>query len=54
MTRSVTLTALALGLSLASTATAQPLVQARAHSGPSSAVPGVDLGRRPYRGRRHR
>lgn len=43
MTRSVTLTALALGLSLASTATAQPLVQARAHSGASSVVPGVDL-----------
>lgn len=43
MTRSVTLTALALGLSLASTATAQPLVQARAHSGPSSTAPGVDL-----------
>jgi hypothetical protein len=42
MTRSVTLTALALGLSLASTATAQPLVQARAHSG-ASVVPGVDL-----------
>jgi len=43
MTRSVTLTALALGLSLASTATAQPLVQARAHSGAGSAVPGSDL-----------
>ena len=43
MTRSVTLTALALGLSLASTATAQPLVQARAHSGAGSAVPGADL-----------
>jgi hypothetical protein len=43
MTRSVTLTALALGLTLASTATSQPLVQARAHSGPGSAVPGVDL-----------
>ena len=44
MTRSVTLTALALGLSLASMATAQPLVQARAHSGAGSALPpGADL-----------
>lgn len=43
MTRSVTLTALALGLSLAPTAMAQPLVQARAHSGAASVVPGVDL-----------
>ncbi len=42
MTRSVTLTALALGLSVAATATAQPLVQARAH-GLASIVPGVDL-----------
>lgn len=43
MTRSVTLTALALGLSLAPTAIAQPLVQARAHAGAASVVPGVDL-----------
>ncbi|BCS31306.1 hypothetical protein TBR22_A05060 [Luteitalea sp. TBR-22] len=43
MTRSVTLTALALGLSLAPTADAQPLVQARAHTGPSSVAPGVAL-----------
>jgi hypothetical protein len=43
MTRSVTLSALALGLSLASVADAQPLVQARAHSGPSSVTPGVAL-----------
>jgi hypothetical protein len=43
MTRSVTLTALALGLSLASTAMAQPLVQARAHSGAGSVMPGTDL-----------
>jgi hypothetical protein len=43
MTRSVSLTALALGLSLAPVATAQPLVQARAHAGTSSVVPGVDL-----------
>ncbi len=43
MTRTVSLSALALGLSLASLATAQPLVQARAHAGPASVVPGVDL-----------
>ena len=43
MTRSVTLTALALGLSLASTAMAQPIVQARAHSGTGSVLPGADL-----------
>ncbi len=43
MTRSVTLTALALGLSLAWTATAQPRVQARANSGASSGVPGMEL-----------
>ncbi len=43
MTRLVTLTALALGLSLAPTAMAQPLVQARAHAGASSVVPGVEL-----------
>lgn len=43
MTRSVTLTALALGLSLAPTAMAQPLVQARAHEGASSITPGVAL-----------
>ncbi len=43
MSRSVSLTALALGLSLASTATAQPLVQARAHTGGAAVAPGVDL-----------
>ncbi len=43
MSRTVSLTALALGLSLASTATAQPLVQARAHTGSATVAPGVDL-----------
>ncbi len=43
MTRSVTLTAFALGLSLAPAALAQPLVQARAHGVTASVVPGADL-----------
>jgi hypothetical protein len=43
MSRTVTLSALALGLSLASQASAQPFVQARAHAGVGSVVPGVDL-----------
>lgn len=44
MTRTVSLTALALGLTLVPVGTmAQPLVQARAHAGAASVVPGVDL-----------
>ncbi len=43
MSRSVSLTALALGLSLATPAAAQPLLQARAHAGMASVAPGVDL-----------
>ncbi|HTV00784.1 MAG TPA: carboxypeptidase-like regulatory domain-containing protein [Luteitalea sp.] len=43
MSRTVTLSAVALGLSLASQASAQPLVQARAHAGIAAVIPGVDL-----------
>jgi len=43
MTRSVTLTAIALGLSLATAASAQPVVQARARTGASSVTPGIDV-----------
>lgn len=43
MTRSVTLTAIALGLSLASAASAQPVMQARARTGASSVTPGIDV-----------
>ena len=43
MSRTVTLSALAIGLSLASQAGSQPLVHARAHAGVGSVVPGVDL-----------
>ncbi|MGI8671290.1 MAG: TonB-dependent receptor domain-containing protein [Luteitalea sp.] len=43
MTRSVTLTALSLGLSLASLALAQPLRQAHARAAIGSTAPGVDL-----------
>lgn len=43
MSRSVTLTAIALGLTLAASASAQPLVHARARTGASSVTPGIDV-----------